>query len=313
MSDPPSEEILALARTLTDRLTFGDVDTRSLQLAAYLGDEPSRIVLGENAAEPVDRLWLTDGRVLNGTIAEEGSLVLFLVNGWREERLDSHKVVRVDRAGAGVPLGSEEDLELWAGGLVRWGREALVRAGIAAARAVLPLVTRLWPDVRHPHWAIETAEAHVRGEEDDREAARVAKRVEELFWSAVKEQNRPSVARVATVLCEIVGVPKEIAWSQASQGDEILDPLRDYLFDELDIDPDALFSAQAEESPWARAWLTAIQAARLAADGAPRTLATTCRTAASAVGSARPIRAAIGRELVPWALGEADLVRTREP
>lgn len=121
------------------------------ELAAYVGDEPSRVAMG----------WGATCDPEYGDCEGGGVFVPLECSEDRCKHLGECPEYPCG-AGCGNLLGA------WARGLARWGREVCVRAAVSAARVALPVWEganirctgfAMFPAPREPRRAIEAAEA----------------------------------------------------------------------------------------------------------------------------------------------------------
>lgn len=199
-------------------------------------------------------------------------------------------------AGAALALGSQgptapEGLTAWVDGLVAWGKEALLRAGIAATWAVLPAWEALYPEDPSPRavllaccaWVLCPCERH-------RLAVTSARR-------AVRRDVEPVRGAYAELFSEVLFDHHD---------DELFSEALDaFFFQAVDVVPGhgkVRYVAWAAQATAAAVWLeTGTRAFAARATG----------LAEEATPAAGAVRTAARHELARWALGLADDVRSR--
>lgn len=203
---------------------------------------------------------------------------------------------------AGEPLHVPGELESWVRGLERWGPEASVRAAVAAARLLLPLWEGRHPQDRRPAEALSAAEA----------------------WSADPRPETAEAAHAAADACHGILLQLE----RAGEPGPALERELALAFRETRAAVQAALCAAGHGSRGTRSVLAAVAAReRLALEEVPPGVqgiysravqdAHGAALASRAIDADRlgqlpeldtpraaaAVRAAVSRELIPWALG----------
>ena len=229
--------------------------------------------------------------------------------------------------GPDAPSGDAEDLRSWVLGLMPWGKAACLRVALAAARCVLPVYARQHPTDDRPRLMIEAVEDWLLDVPDATERILA---LQEQVQRVPFQRARYAYALVLlleSVLADEVpslatDLPPEVASRLCSQLEQAGAPTSIKL---QMGDPGALQRVVLEQDPANP--IAAIKAVRevlgISLAAAQRTIQLrTCYRVASEVLAqsidplwdseglaAADVLGAVRREVVPWALHDADPVR----